>query len=728
MAGLRAQEAMEMQSTTLSAPPGRRRAWPWLLLPVLGLITLAVWIPLPEFDYRLPGDPANPLGNPFHFWVIAAAGLLALALGLLMGEAGRRREDARVMLLALAMLNAAAAVLLHALATPNVLLQGRNVGFVIAAPVGLVFAAIFAAASALEFSPAQARRIVAWQELLRGGVFGFWVLFGIISLFQLPPLSLAPDPELIELPLFFCLIGQTLAPAVQWPGTVALLGAAGLYGFAAVRYFARFRQTPTLVLLGLGSATTLLAQISLNVGLARTWHLSWWQWHGLVLVAFGLMAFSVYRQYRSEGSARPVFDSLYLEETVQRIRQEYSGALEVLVDSLQRRAEAPDSAEAPVSAAVAAQFGLSDGQAAVLERAAEALAHEREQIERLGALVAIGQESSVIQQEEQLLRQALGLSSAAFRADQFRIGLVQEGRLDFGVDLSAGQTVAADAEERQRLLGQVLRDRRPAETDRAIALPLLVKGRPAGVLEVRRSRGVFAEHDRWLLRSLASQLSVSLENARLYRQIDQLFRQYMPASVATALISDPAQAALGGAEREITVLFGDLRGFTSLSERLSPPELVQLLNRYYSAAGQVVLEQGGTIDKFMGDAMMALFNAPAQQDDHALRACRAALAMQQAIAPIAAEAPDLPRFGIGINTGSALVGNIGSEAIRNFTAIGDTVNLASRLQARAEGGQVLINASTYALVRDHVEVQPIGQIYVKGKQAPVEAYVLLGIR
>jgi len=252
-----------------------------------------------------------------------------------------------------------------------------------------------------------------------------------------------------------------------------------------------------------------------------------------------------------------------------------------------------------------------------------------------------------------------------------------------------------------------------------------VKGRAAGVLEVRRGRGGFAERDRWLLRSLATQLSVSLENARLYRQIDQLFRQYMPASVATALIADPAQAALGGATREISVMFADLRGFTSLSERLGPPELVRLLNRYYGAASQVVLEQGGTIDKFMGDAMMALFNAPAQQPDHALRACKAALAMQRAIAPLVAEAPDMPRFGIGVNSGEALVGNIGSEAIRNFTAIGDSVNLASRLQSRAEGGQVLINGSTYAQVRGQVNAQPLGKIQVKGKEEPVEVFVLL---
>jgi class 3 adenylate cyclase len=718
-----------MRTTALPAP-ARLRALPWLVIPILSVATLAFWVLSPAFDYRLPADPANPLGNPFHFWAITSAGVLSMTVGLLMAEAGRRRADARVLLLALGLLSAATAVLLHALATPNVLQPGRNVGFVTAAPVGLVMASVFIALSAVELRPEQARAVVAWQGLLSAAVFGFWLLFGVLSLLKLPPFSLAPDPEVIDTPLFFCLIGLTPAPTVQWPGTLALSLAAGLYGFAAARYLASFRRRPGLIPLALAAACVALTVIAVNVGFARTWHLSWWQWHWLVVIAFGLLAFAVYRQYRSEGSARPLFDSLYLEETVARIRQEYGGALESLVEALQRREALGDDAGAPpVSAAVAERFGLSEGQAAVLERAAEALAHEREQIERLGALVAVGQESSVIQEEARLLGQALGLSSAAFRDDSFAVGLVHEGQLDFSGGLRAGPSLPpADAETRARLLRTALRERKPAEEGGALALPLTVKGRPAGVLEVRRARGGFAERDRWLLRSLATQLSVSLENARLYRQIDQLFRQYLPESVATALIADPAQAALGGATREISVMFADLRGFTSLSERRTPPELVALLNRYYGAAAEVVLAQGGTIDKFMGDAMMALFNAPAQQPDHALRACRAALAMQRAIAPLVAEAPDMPRFGIGVNTGEALVGNIGSEAIRNFTAIGDTVNLAARLQARAEGGQVLINASTYAQVREHVEARPLGRIQVKGKEEAVEVFLLLDVR
>jgi len=196
----------------------------------------------------------------------------------------------------------------------------------------------------------------------------------------------------------------------------------------------------------------------------------------------------------------------------------------------------------------------------------------------------------------------------------------------------------------------------------------------------------------------------------------------------SSLLANPSQAALGGAITELTVLFADLRGFTSFSERSSPEQVVGLLNRYFGIATPLVLAQGGTVDKFVGDAMMALFNAPARQPDHALRAARAALAMQAAIEQIAADNAGWPRFRIGINTGPALVGNIGSAELRNFTAIGDTVNLASRLESSAESGQIVIGAATYAQIRDAAVVRPLGGIAVKGKAASVEAFVLLGLR
>jgi class 3 adenylate cyclase len=368
---------------------------------------------------------------------------------------------------------------------------------------------------------------------------------------------------------------------------------------------------------------------------------------------------------------------------------------------------------------------LSEGQAHVLEQAAEALVNEREQIRRLGALVAVGQEARVIRSEAELLARAVALAGDAFRGDRLRLGLLAQGRLDF---VGEGRVVSVERDLAERAMA----DLEPAEArldgGAVLVLPLTVKGNPAGVLEFVRPGGEFAERDRALLRSLSSQLSIALENARLYHQIDALFHQYMSPAVATALLADPAQAELGGATVDVTVLFADLRGFTSFSERSSPHDVVTMLNRYFGVAVPVVLAEGGTVSHFMGDAIMVLFNAPSRQPDHALRAARAGLRLQAAIDEIAAGRADWPRFRVGINSGPVVVGNIGSAELRNFTAIGDTANLASRLETSAQEGQVVIGPATYELLHDVAVVQPLGPLQVKGKEAPIEAYVLTGLR
>ena len=249
------------------------------------------------------------------------------------------------------------------------------------------------------------------------------------------------------------------------------------------------------------------------------------------------------------------------------------------------------------------------------------------------------------------------------------------------------------------------------------------------MLDVRRSEGSFADRDRWLLRALASQFSIGLENARLYRQLDGLFRQYMSPDVATALLADPTQAALGGEVAEVTVLFADLRGFTPFSERTPPDRVVGMLNQYFGRAVPVLLANGGTVVQFVGDAVMALFNAPARQPDHAVRAARAALGMQAAIEAVAERETDWPRFRVGVNTGPALIGNIGSDEFRNFTAIGDTVNLAARLEQEvAEAGQVVIGPTTQAAIKHVAIVRPLDPIEVRGKRDPIACWVLEGLK
>ncbi|TME87709.1 MAG: adenylate/guanylate cyclase domain-containing protein [Chloroflexi bacterium] len=209
--------------------------------------------------------------------------------------------------------------------------------------------------------------------------------------------------------------------------------------------------------------------------------------------------------------------------------------------------------------------------------------------------------------------------------------------------------------------------------------------------------------------------------------VQRLFGQYLSPQIARTLLTDPRRSALGGENREVSALFADLEGFTPFTESRPPQETVNALNRYFSAVVPVIFANGGTIIQFAGDAIVAVWNAPVEQPRHALAAARTALAMQRAIEEIVRADPTLPRFRVGIATGAALVGNIGSEELRNFVAHGDAVNLAARLQTGAKAGQVVISAPTFALIRDVASVRPLGRFNVKGKSEEVEAFVLEGI-
>ena len=214
------------------------------------------------------------------------------------------------------------------------------------------------------------------------------------------------------------------------------------------------------------------------------------------------------------------------------------------------------------------------------------------------------------------------------------------------------------------------------------------------------------------------------ERDRAFAAVHRLFGQYLSPQIVRSLLSDPARAALGGENRDVTALFADLAGFTPFTESRPPHETVLALNRYFSAVVPVIFTNGGTIIQFAGDAIVAVWNAPVEQPRHALAAARTALEMQRAIEAIVAEDPSLPRFRVGIATGAALVGNVGSEQLRNYVAHGDAVNLAARLQTGATPGQVVVSAPTYALIRDRATVRPLGRFAVKGKTEEVEAFVL----
>jgi adenylate cyclase len=212
------------------------------------------------------------------------------------------------------------------------------------------------------------------------------------------------------------------------------------------------------------------------------------------------------------------------------------------------------------------------------------------------------------------------------------------------------------------------------------------------------------------------------------RQVKKLFSRFVAKDVYDQLMSDPSKAALGGARRTMTVLFSDVRGFTSLSEKGEPEEVVRQLNEYFSRMVQILFEHRGTLDKFVGDMVMALFGAPLDDPDHAEHAVQTALAMSSALDDLnrqwASEGRAQLDIGIGINTGEMVAGNIGSETIMSYTVIGDAVNLGARLESlnKDYSSRVIISEATRAALKGRYDIRPLGEVTVKGKSRPVAIF------
>jgi adenylate cyclase len=434
-----------------------------LAVPALGLVLL---LAAPDTDVQWEHHPS-------HFWLVLAAAVTSAALAFLTSAVALRRSDARLYLVSLAFLSAAGFLGLHALSTPGVLLDTPNQGFAVATPIGLLLSSLFAAASALPLRPERAEAVMRHARLLRGVLLGAMAAWAAWSLLSLPPLD---DPTPVERASGVLLT----VPAV----------AVVLYGLAAARYLAMVLHSGSSILLGVTSAWVLLAEASIAVAFGRNWHASWWEWHVLMLVAFGVIAFVARREEAEER-----FSDLYLDHTA------------------------------------------------------------------------------------------------------------------------------------------------------------------AGT-------------------------------------------------------------------REVSVLFADLAGFTSFAEGREPREVSEMLNAYFEVAiPPIVREHGGEIDRLIGDAIMATWGTRGDQPDHAERAANAAAALQMETARLAAAHPDWPRFRAGVNTGEALVGVVGAESGRSYTVIGDTVNVAARLESRAPSGGVVVGGATLRAVPG-MRATSLGEIEVKGKRERVDAYLL----
>ena len=237
---------------------------------------------------------------------------------------------------------------------------------------------------------------------------------------------------------------------------------------------------------------------------------------------------------------------------------------------------------------------------------------------------------------------------------------------------------------------------------------------------------------------LASVIAIILINSRYYLAemngkalIRDMFGQYLSPTVVADLVKDPAKLSLGGEEREMTAFFSDIAGFSTISENMSPSELVNVLNDYLTEMCNIIISTEGTIDKFEGDAIIAFWGAPAIQKEHAKLACFAAIDMNKKLVELrskwAKEGGPAINVRMGLNSGSMVVGNMGSAQRMDYTIMGDAVNLAARLEGanKAYGSDLMISEATYLAVKDHVDVRELDIIRVVGKSEPIKVFQLL---
>lgn len=267
-----------------------------------------------------------------------------------------------------------------------------------------------------------------------------------------------------------------------------------------------------------------------------------------------------------------------------------------------------------------------------------------------------------------------------------------------------------------------------------ICAPLMTESRVHGALYADRLDpfAAFKPDDLELISAVAAQTAIAVENARAHERLAREevaranYSRFLPEYVVKQMLENPESFKLGGVSQTITILFADIRGFTRISEHAPPEKIVNLLNRYFSAMTDIIFAHGGTLDKYLGDGLMALFGAPTATPDDASNALNAAVAMQRRLLGINRELREEGfaeiGVGMGLHTGEAIVGYIGSDRRSEYTAIGDTVNTSSRLESNARGGEILISDATAKAAHSRYKLKPRDPIMVKNREQPVKLW------
>jgi adenylate cyclase len=421
-----------------------------------------------------------------------------------------------------------------------------------------------------------------------------------------------------------------------------------------------------------------------------------------------------------------------------------------------QQAPAANSGLAAASTRPPAAVGTVDETAMSRYLAFSAFAPQRRQASLVLLFKQIGEILLTSTALEDMLRKVLDLAVEQLdaqrgciclcdaKAEEFSLTVAETSRSTVAAPLVVSRSIVREAVcARQSLLVSDARaDARFADAQSVLAMdiwsamcaPLQHAGQVRGVVYVDRQtpEHPFGMADLELLTALGGLAAVGVEQFHLQQEYThekairaRLSRYSSPNVVEQIVAGVDRQGEMAASEQEVTVLFGDLSNFTPLAESMAPAAVAQLLNGTFERLTHAVFLYDGTLDKYLGDGLMAIFGAPLAQPDHAERAVLAALLMQRRLQEFCQSNPDLPclHMRIGINTGRAVAGDIGSATRKDYTVVGDAINLASRLQSSvAEPGQVVIGQTTYELIKDRFLCTALAEVRVKGKQQMVQAY------
>lgn len=392
---------------------------------------------------------------------------------------------------------------------------------------------------------------------------------------------------------------------------------------------------------------------------------------------------------------------------------------------------------------------------ALTERVLQANRQLQKRLQELNVLYSVGKSVTALLDMDLLLPRVVEAATQVTQAEEGYIHLIQNGQLinrahkranSGAAEATASAVidpVAAHVIQSKQavVLTPEQMQKNPEGRITSAVAPLVVAGRVIGVLgvsNVSSSAHIFTKQDIALLSALTDYAAIAIENSRNYEalniakehekaQIRGTFERFVAPSVVERVLNNPDKLMLGGKRQEISVLFADIRGYTSWSENAPPEKVLEMLNDYLSLAAEVILGWEGTLDKFFGDGLMAIFNAPNEQPDHVHRAADAALALMRAAEEINQRRGYKLAYSVGVNVGEAVVGYIGTERAMNYTAIGDVVNLAKRMQESGAPGQILIEEAVLRRLGKLAQVRPIGEMPIRGRKKGAYVFELQGL-